>query len=133
MGAIAGAIALRRRLAAFSLLVAVAATGAGAAERIVDLSQPGALARLKQENPAHYAAVRGILEDVGRQPEARALSWIGIHYRAKDVRYSEILLTTDPPKRDLSFRLDDVVYQARVTLPPVEAVADPAVSAEPKR
>ena len=116
-----------RRLFFPLLLGTLTVTAAQAAGHFVDLSKPGALDRLKHDNPAHYRAVRGILENVRRQPGGLVEPWIRVTYKAEDVRYSTILLTSDPPKRHLSFRLDHVLYQTHVTLPRVPVVAEPAI------
>lgn len=119
--------------AAMLATIPVAGAGAGDAERFVDLSKPGALDRLKHDNPEHDRAVRGILADVVKQPEAGVREWIRVTYRAEDVDYSTILLTSNPPRRHLRFRLDDVVYRTFVTLPHVPVVVLPAGSAAQDR
>ena len=116
--------------AAFVLLMLAAfgMQGALAAGRVVDLKKPGAMDRLKHDNPAHYQAVRAILDNVVEQPDGVVEEWIRVTYEAEDVGYSPFLLATDPPKRDLSFRLDDVLYHARVTLPHGRPVVRPALA-----
>jgi hypothetical protein len=63
-----------------------------------------------------------------KQPEAHVPEWVRVTYKAEDVLYPPILLASDPPKRPLSFRLDDVLYRTLLTLPRVEAIAEPAIS-----
>jgi len=46
-------------------------------------------------------------------------------FDARNVSYAPILLTSDPPKRRLSFALDDTRYEAVVTLTNVRAEIDP--------
>ncbi|HEX5044952.1 MAG TPA: hypothetical protein VFV75_18805 [Candidatus Polarisedimenticolaceae bacterium] len=115
------------------LIVALLAGGTSAVHgRFVNLDRPGAMDALKRENPEHYTAVRGILASVLRQPEPMVEQWIRVTYKAEDVAYSPVLLATDPPKRTLSFRLDDVRYQTLLTLPAVQAVPEPAIRREAK-
>jgi hypothetical protein len=108
------------------LTLLVAIPGALASATFVDLDKPGALGRLQRDNPEHYRAVRGIVANVVKQPEASVPEWMRVTYKADDVLYPPILLTSNPPKRDLRFRLDDVTYRTLVTLPYVPTVAEPA-------
>lgn len=126
------------RILRVSLMVLTATIlPAHAAGRYVDLNKPGAMDQLKRENPAHYRAVSAIVQAALRQEErpgdqaavqAAVVEWwrIQFAYKAQDVTYSPILLTSNPPKRELSFRLDEVRYRKLLTLPAVQAVAVPA-------
>jgi hypothetical protein len=108
--------------------------------RYVDLDKPGAMAKLARENPTHYRAVSEIVQAALRQSEAAGnlaaqmalVEWRRIQstYKAEDVDFPPILLTTDPPKRELSFRLDDVRYRTILRLPRVQAIAEPAALPE---
>jgi hypothetical protein len=100
---------------------------AGSPRRLVDLNLPGAMERLKRDNPAHYATVQAVLDSASRMPEGRAESYVRVTYRATDVLFSPLVLASDPPKTDLTFRLDDVVYRRLVTLR-VSATPEPAAS-----
>ncbi|MBI4524661.1 MAG: hypothetical protein HY695_12720 [Deltaproteobacteria bacterium] len=93
-----------------------AATGEAAPGRTINLNQPGALEALQQSNPKHYEKVRRILEGLFQQPDAAVPRWIQTNFDARNVSYAPILLTSDPPKRRLSFALDDTRYEAVVTL-----------------
>ena len=115
------------------MLVTGFLTSAQGAGRFVDLNKPGAMDQLKRDNPAHYSAVRGIVDHVFDRPEGMVEKWIRVTYKAEDVGYSPILLASDPPKRSLSFRLDDVRYRTLLTLPREAAVAEPAVRGERPR
>ena len=91
-----------------------------AATTIVDLDSPGALAKLRTEQPAQYATVTNILRDAERLPEQRVEGWIRTAYPARSVRLDQLLLVSYPPKRHLSFSLEGVSYHATVVvnLPP---------------
>jgi len=82
----------------------------------INLNEPGALEALQRDNPAHYQTVRQILANILQQPESQVPRWLRTTFNAKDVRYLRVLLTSDPPKRDLAFTLDDTRYQTRLTL-----------------
>ena len=81
-----------------------------------NLNEPGALEALQRDNPAHYQTVRQILDNILKQPESQVPRWLRTTFNAQDVRYLRVLLTSDPPKRDLSFTLDDTRYKTRLTL-----------------
>jgi len=82
----------------------------------INLNEPGALEALQRDNPVHYLTVHQILDNLLKQPESQVPRWLQTTFNAKDVRYVQVLLTSDPPKRDLSFMLDDTRYKARLTL-----------------
>jgi len=99
-----------------ALWTAVAVAGDAPPGRTVDLNKPGALEGLQQSNPTHYDKVRKILEGVLQQPDAAVPRWIQTTFDGRDVSYAPILMTSDPPKRRLSFALDNTRYEAVVTL-----------------
>ena len=82
----------------------------------IDLDQPGALQALEQTNPAHYAKVRLILQGVTRNPDSDVPRWVRVGFDARDVSYIPVVLTSHPPKRRLSFALDDTRYEAVIVL-----------------
>ena len=104
-------------VAALALLwSSVAAAQAPTPHRTVDLDAPGALEALERSNPAHHEKVRRILEGVVQRRDADVPRWMQASFAARDVSYAPIVLTSDPPKRRLSFVLDTTRYQAVVTL-----------------
>jgi hypothetical protein len=84
--------------------------------RYVNLNAPGALEKLASSNPKHYGKIVGILDGIGHKSVSEVPSWIRTSFDAGDVSFSSFLLTSYPPLRDLSFRIDDTRYHARVTL-----------------
>src|SRR5216684_5221892 len=85
--------------------------------RTVDLNTPGALDALERENPRHYERVREIMSDVQYQPDSKVPRWMQARFDARDVLYQPLLLLTSlPPKRRLAFTIDNVRYQAIITL-----------------
>jgi hypothetical protein len=109
---------MRRLLA----LITVVGLGVGQApiafgqSRIVNLDVPGALDALARDNPQHYRKVREIMAEVQKQPDSEVPQWLRTHFDARDVNYGPLLLVTDPPKRRLSFTIDEVRYRSTVTL-----------------
>jgi hypothetical protein len=99
-----------------SLWVAVAGAGTVIPRRSIDLDQPGALEALQRSNPTHYAKIQKILDRLPLQPEAKVPRWIQANFDARDATYGLMLLTSFPPKRRVSFTLDDTRYEAIVTL-----------------
>ena len=84
--------------------------------RIVNLDVPGALDALARDKPQHYRKVREIMAEVQRQPDSEVPQWMRTRFDARDVNYRPLLLVTDPPKRRLSFTIDEVRYHSTVTL-----------------
>jgi hypothetical protein len=96
--------------------VTLGATAPVTLARTVDLDAPGALAALEQSNPVHHEKVLKIVEGVIHQPDAKVSGWIAVNFNGRDVRYAPVLMTSHPPKRRLSFALDDTRYVTVVTL-----------------
>ena len=112
----------RRAFVAATTLVSLAP--AFAATSTVDLDSPQALAQLRSERPAHYEKVIALLRDAERMPEKQVEGWIRTHYDADAVQLGSMLLVSYPPKRRLSFSLENVAYRATivVALPPATIV-----------
>src|SRR5262249_13811233 len=103
------------------LWIAVAVAGDANPARTVNLNKPGALETLQQSNPTHYDKVRKILNGIPQQPDADVPRWIQTSFDARNVSYAPFLLTTRPPKRRLSFALDETRYEAVLTVTKVRA------------
>lgn len=81
----------------------------------VDLRDADALERLRQDNPAHYAAIRQILAGLAETPERVEGDWLQATFDARDVEVSRLLLKTSyPPRQRLSFTLDATRYTLHV-------------------
>jgi len=94
----------------------MAAAGDLTLSRVVDLDKPGALEALQQLNPTHYEKIRQIVTGILQQPDAAVPGWMRANFDARGVLYSQIEMTSYPPKRRLSFALDDTRYVVVVTL-----------------
>ena len=104
-----------------SLWIAVVVASDPNPPRTVNLNQPGALETLQQSNPAHHEKIRKILDGILQQRDADVPRWIQTSFDARNVSYAPFLLTTRPPKRRLSFALDETRYEAVLTLTKMRA------------
>jgi hypothetical protein len=84
--------------------------------RIVNLDVAGAMDALARDKPEHYRKVREIMAEVQKQPDFEVSRWMRTRFDARDVNYAPLLLVTDPPKRRLSFTIDEVRYHSTLTL-----------------
>jgi hypothetical protein len=99
-------------------------TGAAAAgdvtvvtlRRTVDLDAPGALQALQLSNPTHFNIVLQVMSGVAQQPDAQVPGWMRATFNTQGVHYAPIAMTSFPPKRRLSFVLDDSRYTIVVIL-----------------
>ena len=83
--------------------------------RIVNLNNHNTLAAIQHSNPTHYEKIQKILEAVFEQPDTDA-RWLQTNFDAQNVSYAPILLTSAPPKRRLSFVIDNIRYNAVITI-----------------
>ena len=108
------------------LLVLVAVGPAVAGPETVDLRDAAALERVREENPAHYAAIRQILAGLAEKPERVEGDWLQATFDAREVELSRMLLkTSNPPRQQLSFTLDTTRYTLHVVRS--DLVAEPTV------
>jgi hypothetical protein len=109
------------------VLLALGNVGAaGGNPTTVDLRDATALERLRQDNPAHYAAIRQILAGLAETPERVEGDWLQATFDARDVEVSRLLLkTSHPPRQRLSFTLDATRYTLHVVRS--DLVAEPQV------
>lgn len=84
--------------------------------RHVNLNVPGIMEEIRVTRPAHYEIVRAIVRGLDSHADREIPRWLRTTFNAREATYSNILLTTSPPQRDLSFVLDDTRYRGRVTL-----------------
>ena len=107
-------------------ILTLTAAGPVTLTRTVDLDSPGVLEALERSNPTHYEKVLKIVEGVVRQPDAKVPQWIAVTFNGRDVGYAPVVMTSYPPKRRLSFALDDTRYVTIVTLTNVRGDVVPA-------
>jgi hypothetical protein len=95
--------------------------------RTIDLREAGAMEALAKNNPEHYRKVLEIIH-VAEKVSCETLPQV-LHARfnASDTTCRlYTLLTSFPPKRHLSFRLDDTFFVTNVTLQDAGGQLDPA-------
>ena len=81
------------------------------------LDDSAALEQLKATNPDHYARARGIMAAANHLCRPGPANMYFARYQARDVACSRFQVYTSlPPKRRLSFKLDDTLYIAMVVL-----------------
>jgi hypothetical protein len=86
------------------------------ARQTVYLEGPSDLARLREVNPAHYARAQRVLaaaNQLCRPGPGQLRDVVG----AKELKCADSLLrTSNPPKWEITFRLDDTRYVALVVI-----------------
>lgn len=91
----------------------------------VDLNAPGALAALRATRPGDFVTIMRIIAGLTRHPELDVPRWISATFHAGNVSYFPLWMTSLPPKRRLSFCLQDARYTAVVTITPDGARVSP--------
>jgi hypothetical protein len=90
---------------------------AASPDKIIYLDGPADLARLHATNPAHYARAERILAAANElcRPQTGDVSYV--RFQAREISCSDMLLkTSNPPKRQINFTLDDTRYIALVVV-----------------
>jgi hypothetical protein len=91
------------------------------------LDSQDALDNLRSANPRHYAIARKILAAANEICDAQTGTPMRMKFDAQDLRCaSGFWYTSNPPKRALSFRIDDTVYSALVEVRNLGARLRPA-------
>ena len=101
------------------MLIALAAVaGLAHAGEPIDLDVAANLQALQQDRPDHYAKIQKFLKQAPlRAWNARSFeTWMQIDFDATQVRSSDLIMTTYPPKKRLEFALDGTAYRKTVTL-----------------
>ncbi|NHZ61420.1 hypothetical protein [Massilia genomosp. 1] len=108
----------------FSPLAIVMSSPAMASSN-VNLDEPGALARLERDNPAHARSIGQILRAAPKFTPRHLAQWMRTSFDA-DMVSTQLMKTCDPPQSRLSFKLGNTQYKATVTLDAVGALRVPA-------
>jgi hypothetical protein len=106
-----------RKIALTLALAAAAMAGVSWADGVVYLTDPAAVEQLRTTNPVHYARAQKIISAANYlcRPTPGEIEYASAD--AKDVSCIRTLLrTSNPPKREIHFRLDDTTYIALVTV-----------------
>jgi hypothetical protein len=83
----------------------------------ISLSRDGALEQLKVANPAHYAIAQRLIKAAGEICAPGAPKTLATAYQAEDVSCTAgVWYESNPPKRMLTFRVDDTEYEMLVSV-----------------
>jgi hypothetical protein len=114
-------------LAAAAMCGSVASADEVRERRVVYLNGPEAMAELERINPKHYEIAKLILASGPKLCEAGAPRVYQLHMGADEITCSNFLLrTSNPPKKQISFELEDAVYIALVVVEGSEPTVIPA-------
>jgi hypothetical protein len=104
------------RAAAFAFVLAALGPQAWAQPNLVDLQRPGALDAVARENPKHYREILEITRVASEVSCDTGLRMLPVPAGDRMTCAAMAIMTSDPPKRSITFQLDDVRYRAIVTL-----------------
>jgi len=82
----------------------------------VRLDTPDQLANLRATNPDHYARAQRIMVAANRLCRPGGPKLQEANLRSQDFSCGHVFLTSNPPKREISFKLDTTQYVALVTV-----------------
>lgn len=86
--------------------------------KVVSLNRDGALEALKVSNPGHYAIAQRLIKAAGRVCAPGAPKIQASLYQADDVSCTAgVWYESNPPKRMLTFAVDDTLYEVLVAVP----------------
>lgn len=86
--------------------------------RFVSLNRDGALEALKSSHPGHYAIAQRLIRAAAQICAPGAPRTQATLYQANDVACAAgVWYESNPPKRMLTFRVDDTVYEMLVSVP----------------
>ena len=119
-------------VAAFAML---AIAHASHAQRSIDLDVAANLEAVERDHPDHFAKIQRILAEVPRLPpsERPVATWLRTEFQARDIRYTDLVMTSLPPKKRLEFSLNDISYVKVVTLAGWQPKLMPAAEGAPHR
>jgi hypothetical protein len=109
-----------------ALLAATADADVGRERRVVYLNGPEAMAELEKSNPRHFEIAKKILAAGPELCDVGAPRVYQAYMGAEEISCSGFLLrTSNPPKKQISFELEDATYIALVEVK-VDATVVPA-------
>ena len=84
----------------------------------IDLDVPGNLAVIERDRPDHYMKIQRILAEASQRgwSEGSVATWLRTEFNAQEIRYTDLVMTSFPPKKRLEFSLDATSYVTVVTL-----------------
>lgn len=106
--------------------VVASANAAGTLFDPIDLNRPGAMEQLRSDRPMHYDAIFAVLRVVERVPcQDREIQTLSARFDIRDLACYAALMTSDPPKRRLSFELEGLSYVVVVAVKGTEGSVTP--------
>jgi hypothetical protein len=90
------------------------------------IGSEASLQQIRIQHPAHYLKIIRILDDIQEQPDYKLAQWMQANYQASDLICHPLLMNSDPPKRKLSFSLDEQRYAGIITLNKLKVELVPA-------
>jgi len=86
--------------------------------RMVSLNREGALGALKSSHPGHYAIAQRLIRAASQICAPGAPKTLATLYNVDDVACAAgVWYESNPPKRMLTFRVEDTVYEMLVSVP----------------
>src|SRR5260221_8612461 len=104
------------RTIALAFMFAIATPLVSAQPSVVDLDRPGALDTVARENPRHYRQIVEITRVASEVSCETALGMLPVPVAKRMDCVALAIMTSDPPKRRVTFQLDDVRYRMVVIL-----------------
>jgi hypothetical protein len=104
------------RTIALAFVLATLGSQAWAQMPFVDLDRPGALDTVARENPRHYRQILEITRVASEVSCETALKMLPVPAANRMECVALAIMTSDPPKRRVSFELDSIRYAMVVTL-----------------
>ena len=84
--------------------------------KTVSLNDADALARLRQSNPRHYQIVRRVIAAASELCEASKGTPMKMKLAVQDLHCAQAWYTSNPPKRELDFTIEDTTYSALIVM-----------------
>src|SRR2546428_1072033 len=97
----------------------------------IDLDVPDNLLAIQRDHPDHFAKIERILAEAPRYARSAdsVATWMRTEFRAQDIRLSDLIRTSLPPKKRLNFSLDTTSYVKIITLAGPEGEVREAIQA----
>jgi len=102
---------------AIAAAAALPVLAAGGHKGPIDLDRPGALDQVKRERPGQFEAISQVLRAAERLPcREGELKALRTRFDVRELACTTLLMTSDPPKRRVTFSLGEERYIAVVTM-----------------
>jgi hypothetical protein len=103
--------AAMKRVVLTALFAALAANAATPpVKRSVNIGDPDAMKQFSKSNPATFAKAQGLLCEIDTRPARGAKEWARTKYGAESLEHVDLMQTSEPAKKRISFILDDMRF-----------------------